>query len=226
MAFTCWHIWKAQCKAVFNHQNPSPPQTIHVITCASTTFRKAKELISVQPSPSMENQRRMIPWSPPPSQMIKVNVDASWKLKSNEGYLGIVIRDSQGRCKSMERKKVHASNALMAEAKAVLQGCLSARQRNYPCIIVEFDSRQVISALNEGKENCSWENFPNDMRIVDVEKSFQICKWSWVPRSANEASNFIATYVGTEMSEECRMDRPPSSLVRILNKDGSPCPPS
>ncbi|KAM1797821.1 hypothetical protein EV1_031634 [Malus domestica] len=127
--------------------------------------------------------------------MIKVNVDASWKLKSNEGYLGIVIRDSQGRCKSMERKKVHASNALMAEAKAVLQGCLSARQRNYPCIIVEFDSRQI-------------------------------CKWSWVPRSANEASNFIATYVGTEMSEECRMDRPPSSLVRILNKDGSPCPPS
>ncbi|KAM1366620.1 hypothetical protein ACFX2H_000165 [Malus domestica] len=97
--------------------------------------------------------------------MIKVNVDASWKLRCNE-----------------------------AEAKAVLQGCLSAKQRNYPWIIVEFDSKQI-------------------------------CKWSWVPRSANEAANFVATYVGTKMSEECRIDRPPSSLVRILNKDGLRCPP-
>ncbi|TQE06792.1 hypothetical protein C1H46_007574 [Malus baccata] len=133
--------------------------------------------------------------------MIKVNVDASWKLRSTEGYVGIVIRDSQGRCKSMERKKVRASNALMPEAKAVFQGCLSARQRNYPCLIVEFDSKQVISALNEGKGNCSWEIFPIVNHIIDVGKSFQNCKWSWVPRSANEATNFVATYVGMEMSE-------------------------
>ncbi|KAM0986200.1 hypothetical protein ACFX13_013659 [Malus domestica] len=80
------------------------------------------------------------------------------------------------------------------KAKAVLQGCLSAKQSNYPCIIVEFDSKQI-------------------------------CKWSWVPRSTNEVANFVATYVGTEMTEECRIDKPPSSLVRILNKDGLPCPP-
>ncbi|KAM2360292.1 hypothetical protein ACFXTH_002703 [Malus domestica] len=158
--------------------------------------------------------------------MIKVNVDASWKPNSNKGYVGIVIRDSQGRCKSMERQKVLSSNALMAEAKAVLQGCLSAKQWDYPCIIVESNSKKVISALNEGKENCSWEKFPIVNRIVAVGKIFQTCNWSWVPWSANELANFVATYVGTEMSEECRIDSPPSLLVRILNKDGLPCPPS
>ncbi|KAM1052438.1 hypothetical protein FF1_000025 [Malus domestica] len=165
MAFTCWHIWKARCKAVFNHQNQSPSQTIHAINCDCSIFRTAKELTRIQQSLGLENHSKMIPWSPPSSQMIKVNVDASWKLRCNE-----------------------------AEAKAVLQGCLSAKQRNYPWIIVEFDSKQI-------------------------------CKWSWVPRSANEAANFVATYVGTKMSEECRIDRPPSSLVRILNKDGLRCPP-
>lgn len=54
----------------------------------------------------------------------------------------------------------------------VLQGCLSAKQRNYPCIIVDFDSKQVISALNAEKENCSWEIFSIVSRIIDVGKSF------------------------------------------------------
>ncbi|KAM2770081.1 hypothetical protein PS2_012763 [Malus domestica] len=42
----------------------------------------------------------------------------------------------------------------------------------------------------------------------------------------NEEANYVARFHGTEMSDSTWVDRPPSSLVRILNKDGLPCPPS
>ncbi|RXH82684.1 hypothetical protein DVH24_002456 [Malus domestica] len=45
-------------------------------------------------------------------------------------------------------------------------------------------------------------------------------------RMSNDSNLFVARFRGTEMSESTWVDRPPSSLVRILNKDGLPCPPS
>ncbi|RXI10042.1 hypothetical protein DVH24_028474 [Malus domestica] len=72
-------------------------------------------------------------------------------------------------------------------------------------IIVESDSKENISAL------------AHDM-LKDI---FQSCRWSWVPRSVNLAANRLASRSNTEMCGSTWISRPPSSLVHILNKDGS-----
>ncbi|KAM1018939.1 hypothetical protein ACFX13_041104 [Malus domestica] len=66
-------------------------------------------------------------WSPPPINRIKVNVDACWKRDSLCGKIRIVARDSFSGCKAVKSVCVHVSSAGMAEALAVLEGCLLAK---------------------------------------------------------------------------------------------------
>ncbi|RXI00515.1 hypothetical protein DVH24_000749 [Malus domestica] len=51
-------------------------------------------------------------------------------------------------------------------------------------------------------------------------EQFQVCCWSWVPRSANRAADWLVSFKNAEMSVSTWVSRPPSSLVHVLNKDG------
>lgn len=112
------------------------------------------------------------------------------------------------RCLKVKRMEVHASSAIVAEALAVLEGCLLARQCNFSQIVVEFDCKQVLSYLNGGLDSCSWEIYPILNRILQTGSLFQVCVWSWVPRLASEAVNYVARYNGVEMSESIWVVRP------------------
>ncbi|KAM1026355.1 hypothetical protein ACFX2C_039377 [Malus domestica] len=70
-----------------------------------------------------------------------------------------------------------------------------------------------------------WEAFPTLAKFLRLGNSFQGCRWSWVPRSANLAADRLASRSNTEMCNVTWVNRPPSSLVFVLNKDGLPCPP-
>ncbi|KAM1772030.1 hypothetical protein ACFX11_046776 [Malus domestica] len=85
--------------------------------------------------------------------------------------------------RAMSSVWVQASSVLMAEAIAVLEGCL-------------------------------------------LEKNLHVQEVSWIPRSANMAADFVARFISSEMCGFSWVDRPPSSLVGILNKDGPLCPHS
>lgn len=88
--------------------------------------------------------------------------------------------------------------------------------------MVELNSNEVITWLNECIEHGLWELFP----ILSKEgKVFSSCDWVWVPRSANGAANYVASHAGAEMCDFVWVRRSSSLFVRILNKDGLPCPP-
>lgn len=76
-------------------------------------------------------------------------------------------------------------------------------------------------------EDGNWEIYPIIRLTVDSKTAFQVCRWSWVPRLANMAADFLALHNGTGMSASVWVDRrPPSMLVHVLNKDGLPPPPA
>ncbi|KAB2608850.1 CMP-sialic acid transporter 1-like [Pyrus ussuriensis x Pyrus communis] len=66
-------------------------------------------------------------WSPPPVNWRKVNVNVCWRRNSLCGNVGVVVRDSFFGCNAMWSVRVHASTIEMAEALAVLEGCLLAK---------------------------------------------------------------------------------------------------
>ena len=122
--------------------------------------------------------------------------------------------------------EVAATSALMAEAMAIWEGCALARRRNMLQIVVEFDSKLVISSLNAGLDCTPWEVLPILSRVLALESSFQVCSWSWISRSANAMADFVASHGVARMHNYVWVKRPSSSLVVILNNDDLPCPPS
>lgn len=95
-------------------------------------------------------------------------------------------------------------------------GVLPGSEAESASSVVELDLKQVISCLNNVSLSCAWEIFPILSRIHMVGKTFQACSWSWVPRSANAAADFVASNHTLEMCNFGWVDRPLSSLVKIL----------
>ncbi|CAN6704019.1 unnamed protein product [Malus baccata var. baccata] len=139
-------------------------------------------------------------WMPPTSHFFKINVDASWSRGSKSGFVGVVMRAEGGSFVAAARYAILSPSVDAAEACALLRGCELGSALGCSSVILESDSRESIS-------------------------SFQFCRWSWVPRSANSSADFLASVGCPEMCDRVWVDRPPSSLVHVLNKDGLPCPP-
>lgn len=164
-------------------------------------------------------------WIPPPSPFYKINVDASWSRSSLSGFAGVVIRDAFGQFKAVARYAFSSSSVAVAEANALLRGCELGSSLGCHSVIVESDSRESIDWLSGVGDKGSWEAYPVLSRVKLVSAAFQFCRWSWVSRSANGAADYLASRDFPEVGSRVWIDRPPSSLVFVLNKDGLPCPP-
>lgn len=49
--------------------------------------------------------------------------------------------------------------------------------------------------------------------------------WRWIPRTANQAADLVASLTVRRTCPDVWVLRPPSSLVHMLSCDGLPCPP-
>ncbi|RXH72877.1 hypothetical protein DVH24_012561 [Malus domestica] len=111
------------------------------------------------------------------------------------------------------------------EALAILNGCRFGNSRGLSSVIIESDSLESISCLKDMARNGSWDAFPILVKCFSLGKDFPNCRWSWVPRSANSAADYLASSKCREACDQIWVDRPPSSLVHVLFNDGLPCPP-
>lgn len=120
---------------------------------------------------------------------------------------------------------MYKSSTAMAEALAILEGCLLAKNLNMHEVVIESDAQVIMQSFNSPSLSCVWDLLPILSRALEVGMSFQSCSWSWIPQTANMLTNFITRNISLEMCSFGWVVRPPSSLVGVLNNDGLPCPP-
>ncbi|XP_070662206.1 uncharacterized protein [Malus domestica] len=155
VAFTCWHIWKARCDVVFNHKPISLTHATQAISCALVVFEQALER---NPESNLAGQRdssQHTVWSPFDSECVKINVDASWNSSTQNGYVGIVIRDQNSMFVVARKSPIKAFKVVVAEALAVLERCMFAKQLGLNKVIVESDSKETILCLRKSIQNSS-----------------------------------------------------------------------
>ncbi|VVA27743.1 PREDICTED: PRUPE_2G216600 [Prunus dulcis] len=93
----------------------------------------------------------------------------------------------------------NASSSIEAETSVILEGCKFALlHEGLNIVIIESDTREAISSVHGS-----------------ITKG----------RTANLAADYLAKLSSLRMRSFVWVDRPPSSLTSILNKDGLPCPP-
>lgn len=162
-------------------------------------------------------------WSPPPVGWVKVNSDAAW-LPSSSAGLGVIIRDSSGRVIRGLAEAAVIPSVEGAEAEAILRGVELAISLNLKQIIVESDSKQLISELLSSSVR-SWRTYPALETIRRRSLMFDRCTWNWTPRSTNQAAHHAAMLARRTEDPLRWAEEPPLSMVSVLRNDGLPCPP-
>lgn len=225
VAFTCWHIWKSRCNFLFQNGSINPRNVLAAIDTSVSAFSEASRNKVIRPS--MPNPAAQVParWCLPPPPFVKINVDASWEQGTFSGFSGVVVRDSAGTFIAARRGCFAAHSAAVVEAIAIRHGCELGVAMGFNLIVIESDSQDSISYLMGKTSNGRWEAFPVLTKCKLIGNSFQACRWSWIPRSANLAADCLASRRNREMCDFTWVNRPPSSLVHVLCNDGLPCPP-
>lgn len=143
LVFLCWFIWMARCDTIFNEVHPSPLRTIRAMVIAMESFKLASSSMRLSAVDWISlacGVHRPSQWSPPPVNWRKVNVNVCWRRNSLCGNVGVVVRDSFSGCNAMWSVRVHASSVEMAEALAVLEGCLLAKNLQLQEVVIESDA--------------------------------------------------------------------------------------
>ncbi|KAI5346148.1 hypothetical protein L3X38_014027 [Prunus dulcis] len=164
-------------------------------------------------------------WSPPPATWSKLNVDASWTISHPNAGLGGVIRNSSGVFMGGFAACKIANSVLEAEAHAALAGLSLAAEMGLANVVIESDSQVLVNCVRGKIPKGIWSIYPILSAIRSCCNNFISCDWRWISRRANKAADAVAAIAWRTKCDKVWLNRPPSSLVFVLQSDGLPCPP-
>jgi hypothetical protein len=96
-------------------------------------------------------QVMVVAWEPPPRGCLKVNYDGAVFVETNEGGIGVVIRDDQGLPMiSLSQKIPYLGSSIMMEVLALRRALLLAIEMGFQSVILEGDSEIAVKAVTRG----------------------------------------------------------------------------
>ncbi|XP_068338896.1 uncharacterized protein [Pyrus communis] len=221
VAFSCWHIWKARFKFLYNNCPINPTQVLCAISNSAGAFF---EVVRRNPDPSDQGTVavREPRWSTPPTMFTKNNVDASWSAPACSGFVAVVLRDADGFFVAATRHAIRAPSVGAAEAMAILEDCEFGLALGLRKVIVESDSFDSVCSLSESLELGRWEVFPS------LAKAKRLGSLSRTVASLGFQDQPDGGLIGiAAMCGDARYflgQQTPSSRVFVLQNDELPCP--
>ncbi|CAL8167502.1 unnamed protein product [Prunus armeniaca] len=218
----CWSIWKARCSFTYDHHCAGLPNPDVVARLASQDTSEFLATCSPEKGVSFPSSERHVPR--PTARYIKANCDGSWDHALKVSSSGVVLRNHDGEVVGGKANLFQALSADQAEGQALLDGLSLAKDNGFLKIIMETGSKVCFSAAKDVLSSVKWLSFFH--AIKDLRASFESLQWSWVPREANQAADWVASRVKRGLCAEAWVNRPPTAQVFILSRDGLPCPPT
>ncbi|KAI5328426.1 hypothetical protein L3X38_027823 [Prunus dulcis] len=219
------HTWLRDCtrnKVVFDNFTPQPQQTLKAIFDQVNERFSLKYLITSSTTRSVHPSAQAS-WAGPSEPFVKINVDAAWRKSTCHAGASIVIRNFEGRFLGAKAVDFQVENALIAEATRLWEGCKFAKERGHNMVCFESDSLELIQSVRGSFGRGSWTLYQILTLIRNEQRYVEECRWNWTSRNCNQAANHL-TSLALSRSTEVWVERPPTSLVHILCKDGLPCP--
>lgn len=114
--------------------------------------------------------------------LVKVNVDAGFKLNQKKSSSGVIIHDETGNILgACSRITYPVLSAFAADAIAVNHGLHFARDLGFLSIIIEGDSRSVFTKINTEEDDLS-EISALTWSAKEFAKNFQLCRFNFIGR--------------------------------------------
>ncbi|KAK3041198.1 hypothetical protein RJ639_028458 [Escallonia herrerae] len=157
-------------------------------------------------------------WLPPQKGWIKVNCAGDWD--SRGGTVGVVARDMHGKVMFLIAKRLSCTSAVWAEAAALQEAVLAADDFGLPKVILEFDSKDVIAALNSNLLCCGRGGIEAMlMNVMSKSTCFRNLYFSYVKRSANQAARWLSCQAKVDVISLDGEQRVPRHLKLLCSAD-------
>ncbi|XP_057720352.1 uncharacterized protein LOC130934843 [Arachis stenosperma] len=210
-------IWTSRNHLIFENIEESSMEAVDRTRRKHEEFLFALRITDAEiqsPPPDSNSSER---WNCPPTNTIKINVDASTSENGLVG-IGIVARDNFGAILMASTWKGDLSlNSQEAEALACLMGLEKAQQCCFFDVIVENDNIEVIQSLRLNKrQNNYFESFIVD--CFNLVTSLRSVKFSHVKRSGNRVAHELAKIALTNPNEVW-MEDAPSNICNLAFLD-------
>lgn len=196
----------------------SPESWLSLLLLADTSGKLVvRQLSTKQPNPQRKSSRPSCVWAPsepqisgkrlwfPPSpRIVKINVYASCNPRGFIGHVGVVARNSSKTCITIRTRQVWRVVSL-PNSGIFPESWLNLTENRYLMF------KQWHQHLQLGHLPHPWPYF-EAWKLL----SSMFGKWN---------GTLLAMHYGAEMRYLVWVERPPSSFVRILNRDRLQCPP-
>ena len=183
---------------------------------------KGKQAIKIdQPrrTKDTEEHEPPLPWEPPDTGWVKLNVDGSFVEHTGEAGAGMILRDETNQVIfSACRQLLHCSGALESELAAAREGLLLALQWSSKPIILEMDSSQALSAIvNTGTCRSSLAYLVSEVKALIADgREIIVGK---VNRSQNKASHSLAAFGRCNALTMCWLGSVPDDIRDVILED-------
>nr|POE61328.1 hypothetical protein CFP56_48900 [Quercus suber] len=159
-----------------------------------TRFNEIVKVFSSATQPPKELSSKN--WPPPPSDCIKLNVDAA--TRSSGSALAVVARNHLGEVLSIWAKKHYNSSLAIVEAESLYWAMNLAVKEGWKSVIFEGDAKNCFDPLINLDLSLEWLTHNIICNIRSLAVAFVFVNFCWVRRTCNsaahEAAKWIANY--------------------------------
>ncbi|KAM0906138.1 hypothetical protein ACQ4PT_017072 [Festuca glaucescens] len=170
----------------------------HVFKLESTLFqirKTAREFKDFFLNDVKQQVKPVQHWRLPEGDMLKINIDGSFKQQEKAGGWGFIIRDAEGDAVGSGAGKLdHLQDPLQAEAEACIHAMVWAREWGMTRIMIETDALVLLQAINENNHDLA----PNGVLFREIKSlatlNFSSFSLRYCPRACNKVADYLADY--------------------------------
>lgn len=179
------------------------------------------ELVWLKDGKQGQLQPPVARWTPPETDVFKVNFEGVVFPESQKIGVGIVIRDSEGQITVALSEKLRGPRIQkpeVVEAIAARRAIIFAREHGLRQVVLEGDCQMLMQALQTGDSNSVLiGHLVADVRHHTV--SFKRCSFTFVSKSCNRVAHALAQYAWNVKSFQVWMEDLPPPAIPLALKD-------
>ncbi|XP_019199070.1 PREDICTED: uncharacterized protein LOC109192823 [Ipomoea nil] len=215
---TLWWIWKWRNERVFNGSSRPLQYKISWIKMqakeTTTAFDRALGRVTADESSIW----KMLSWSKPKEDFVKINIDGSVDLLTNRASCGGIIRDNSGSWKKGFMFNMGNCTPFEAESWALLKGIQLAIQMGVKKAMFESDSSLLVNYMTDSRQPTTAAH-----NILEgCKKELQRLE-AWevtnISREQNQAADKLAKLARNFPKGVHILDDPPVAIMGIVEDD-------
>ncbi|XP_071685478.1 uncharacterized protein [Lolium perenne] len=205
---TLWAIWHARRKAIHEQIFQSPLFVHHFVQNYLKDLELSKRTVQ-QPAAATETIAPR--WIPPPTGMVKINVDAAVGKNLKRGSVAAIARSSDGvflGASALIYPGVTEAETL--EALACREACDLARDIYASRVRVASDCKMVVQNLEQGTRGV-YSHIITE--IIEARQSFAFLEFKFESRKSNNEAHKLARSALCDVSgRRVWLDAPPEGM--------------